>query len=437
MPGEALSWLEQEARALLTRLERVRSFALQETMVPAAMLSAEAQAAIEHSLAGGRRRLHRLVREYLRWLRENPEVAPARAQRRFTLLRLHFNAVLTGFDLFADAVTQRSEHGTGVWLSGLDVVAADALRLPVEAYPPPPVVCYLDRGHGAAIRRARTRLPGGGENPVAVIRIPRERMVGSGVASSLVHEVGHQGAALLGLLPSLRPLLAGMRAGAGGPHAVAWRCWERWISEIVADFWAVATLGVGATLGLIGVVSLPPAFVFRFTLAGPHPFPWIRVKLSLGLGRALYPDPQWDALERVWEQLYPRTRLGPGLQRLLRDLEAGIPPLVTLLVHHRPARLGGRSLREVLAPPERSPAALRAHGGALLRQASPHALPPSLALAALGQARADGRLSPEQESRLLSWLLTEWALHSTLHPPGRGTVRPPAEPAPARPAAAR
>ncbi len=48
---------------------------------------------------------------------------------------------------------------------------------------------------GAAIRRARTRLPGGGDNPVAIIRVPRERMVGSGIASSLVHEVGHQAAA--------------------------------------------------------------------------------------------------------------------------------------------------------------------------------------------------------------------------------------------------
>ncbi len=59
----------------------------------------------------------------------------------------------------------------------------------------------------AAIRRARTRLPGGGKNPVAIIRIPRERMVSSGIASSLVHEVGHQGAALLGLFDSVRAAL--------------------------------------------------------------------------------------------------------------------------------------------------------------------------------------------------------------------------------------
>ncbi|MGH8614458.1 MAG: hypothetical protein ACREYF_21165 [Gammaproteobacteria bacterium] len=53
--------------------------------------------------------------------------------------------MLSQFDLFADALTQRSEHETGVWLSGLDVVAADALSLP-DYYPSPPVVCYLDHG---------------------------------------------------------------------------------------------------------------------------------------------------------------------------------------------------------------------------------------------------------------------------------------------------
>ena len=100
-----------------------------------------------------------------------------------------------------------------MWLSGLDVVAADALALP-GYYDAPPVICYLDRDIGAAIRRARTRMPGGGENPVAIIRVPRERMIGTGIASSLVHEVGHQAAALLDLVDSLRPALRRMQRDA-------------------------------------------------------------------------------------------------------------------------------------------------------------------------------------------------------------------------------
>lgn len=39
---------------------------------------------------------------------------------------------------------------------------------------------------------------------------------------------------------------------------------------------------------------------------------------------------------------------------------------------------------------------------------------PSLAFAVLGQAKADGRLSPEDESEILGKLLTYWAMRSTL-----------------------
>jgi hypothetical protein len=33
-------------------------------------------------------------------------------------------------------------------------------------------------------------------------------------------------------------------------------------------------------MGLMAVVSLPRAFVFRLDARDPHPVPWIRVKLS-------------------------------------------------------------------------------------------------------------------------------------------------------------
>ena len=85
-------------------------------------------------------------------------------------------------------------------------------------------------------------------------------MVGSGIASSLVHEVGHQAAALLDLVNSLRRCSQALQRK-GGAEQPAWNIYERTISEVVADFWAVARVGVAATTGLMGVVSLPRAFV--------------------------------------------------------------------------------------------------------------------------------------------------------------------------------
>jgi hypothetical protein len=412
----ALTFLAQETRALLTRLERVKPFVLYETMVLAAAPSVAAQSAIERYLAQGRNELRQITLAFLRWLNseEARRTPPDEAQRRFALIRLRFNGILAQFDTFADVITQRSERDNGVWLSGLDVVAADALALPGGYFVPPPVVCYLRRGQGAVIRRARTRLPGGGETPVAIIQIPRERMIGSGVASSLVHEVGHEGAAQLGLISSLRPVLRDLQRQ-GGPGGLMWQFWERWISEILSDLWSVARVGVAGTTGLMGVVSLPRPFVFRVSPDDPHPIPWVRVKLSAAMGAALYPDPQWTALAATWEALYPRQGLKPAMQWLLAALEHSIPAFVSVLINHRPPSLQGNSLQEVLAGADRQPANLRAlfdaWGGSRLQM---QAAPPSLVFAVIGQAKADGRLSAFDESRMLSDLLNDWAMQSSL-----------------------
>jgi hypothetical protein len=410
-------FLAQEARSLLTRLSRVKPFAWQMPMVGAAAVSVRAAGAIERFLAKGRRELYGMVARFLEWLQGNGRTSPPeQSQRRFALLKLRFNSVLTQFDIFADVLTQRAQHETGVWLAGLDAFAADALALPGNYYQTPPVICYLDRGHGAAIRRARTRLPGNAQNPVAVIRVPRERMVGSGIASSLVHEVGHQGAALLDLVNSLRPVLQRMELRAGTERQ-AWVLWGRWISEIVADFWSLARLGVAATLGLMGVVSLPPVFVFRVALDDPHPFPWIRVMLSCALGKVMFPHRQWEDLAALWESLYPPTGLDPGRHALIARLRATTQAFTSLLLSHRPATLRGASLGEVMSPVGRQPADLaalkrrwrRLPGEALSAS-------PTLAFAVIGQARADGTITPEEESDVVGHLLNHWALKESLNP---------------------
>jgi len=405
--------LNQEARALLERLVRVKPFVLTEPMLLAASLLPAAQIAIERFLAKGRHELKQRIGEFLDWLQEGGRQAPPEElQRRFVLLRMRFNSILSQLDLFNQVITQRSENELGVWLSGLDVVAADALAMP-GYYDPPPVICYLDRGIGAAIRRARTRLPGGGESPVAVIRVPRERMIGSGIASSLIHEVGHQGAALLGLVPSLRLALQGKERVSRDPFV--WRLWERWISEIISDFWSIARVGVVSTLGLIGVLSLPRAFVFRINLSDPHPVPWIRVKLSCAIGDSLYPHSQWRRVAELWNSYYPLGDLADPRRDLFERLEKSFPEFISVLINHSSTSLRGRSLAEAMTVEQRSPARLNSlfdEWRKMPRQL--YSASPSLVFAVLGQAKADGGLSPEDESELLAKLLSFWAMRSTL-----------------------
>ena len=305
--GLATRLLEHEARGLLTRLDQVRPFALHETMVPAAALPYDAQLIIERFLHASRGRLREKVHGYLDWLHgQGRQAGAAEQQRRFVLIRLGFNDVLSQFDLFTevDHPAQRArDRASGCpastyWRgtrSGSTSTATSTCR-PCATWP---------AGPGAAIRRARTRLPGGESNPVAIIRVPRERMVGSGIASSLVHEVGHQGAAQLGLVESLRGDLA--RAASKDPQG-CWPTWDKWISEIVADCWSVGKLGITSTVGLLAVVSLPAFFVFRPSGNDPHPVPYLRVLVSATIGEAIYPHPQWAAMRHTWKQLYPTQR---------------------------------------------------------------------------------------------------------------------------------
>ncbi|QUN30790.1 hypothetical protein KB879_13290 [Cupriavidus sp. KK10] len=407
----ALRLLEQEVLGIRARLDAQLPYALQMPMVPAANVSDEAMGAIERHMQAARRQLRIRIARFLRDLRHALPVPVdvARAQQRYALLKLYFHAALTHFEIFAEVLTQRSQHGTGIWLSGLDVAAQDGLRQPGLSMAPPPVICYVERGHGGAIRRARTRLPGGGANPVAVIRMPRERMVGTGVAASLFHEVGHQAAALLDLVNSYRRASAAS-FGCGPAHSI-WRVWERWISEIVADLWAVSRVGIAATCGLMSVVSLPRAFVLRINLDDPHPAPWIRVKLSIAMGNALYPHPQWAELAQLWERLYPPSQMSASQRKSFETLGAAIPAFVSALLSIRPPSLQGRMLGEALRLPDRHPRLLLQRWHMVRSRPQQYlADTPTLAFAVLGQARFSGLLPASQELGVISELLQRWAL---------------------------
>jgi hypothetical protein len=171
-------------------------------------------------------------------------------------------------------------------------------------------------------------------------------------------------------------------------------------------------------------MSLPRVFVFRLNPDDPHPVPWVRVKLSCAMGRALYPHPQWDRVERLWESFYPPTGLAPDYRALLAAFASTMPEFVELLMTHRPASLRGRSLAEVMDTTARTPARLgeyyRAWGTTMARLTR---IPPSLAFAIIGQARADGRITPEVESRTLVDLLYYWALRSTFDDATRASAR--------------
>lgn len=406
-------FLTNESHALLTRLSQLQPFETSSPMVISAAIPLEARRGIYELMQKGKGMLRRRVRNFIRHLKTDSYTSIEQCQQMYSLLKLQFNALLDQFAIFSDVISQRSEHNTGIWVAGLDALAKDALHVDHQQYKPPPVICYLDRGHGAAIRRAGTRLPGGESNPVAVIKIPRERMVASGIGSSLVHEAGHQVSVLLDLIASIKPMLE-ERAEADEVYAHEWLLLSRWISEILSDMWAVSMLGISATTGLVSVVSLPRYFVFRAVDDDPHPFPWIRVKLSLAFGKVLYPDEQWHRLERLWETMYPLQGLQQQMAALIERLEHIIPDFVRSVLEHQPQRLQGRMLHNIFPLQLRQPAQLRniyQQWQADMEQMKNQR--PTMVFAVVGQARADNTISPKAENRLLSSMLRHWAIMNT------------------------
>jgi hypothetical protein len=84
-------------------------------------------------------------------------------------------------------------------------------------------------------------------------------------------------------------------------------------------------------------------------------------------------------------------------------------------VSFRPAALRGKSLQEVMPLAERHPERLGGYYRAWT--ASPaqwQAASPALVFAVIGQAKADGKISPEAESKLVGEMLSYWAMRSAL-----------------------
>lgn len=404
-------YLINESQSLISRLQQVKPFSMTMPMVKGASISTKALDEIVGLLEKGKKEIHLSITQFIEKVNNAKQLQKGsnELQTGFTIQKLRYNSILDQLDIFADVLSQRGEHDVGIWLAGLDVLAEDGLEVCKNHFDIPPLMVFLERGHGAAIRRARTRLPGGDENPVAVIQIPRERMVGSGIASSLIHEVGHQAAEGMELTKGIRIEL-GKKMQSATKNKVAWKHYERWISEILADCWAMGHLGISATLGLMGVVTLPKYFQFRLDLDDPHPAPYVRVKLSCAFGKALFPNQQWDKLWQMWQIFYPIDDLPADKKSILTMLDEEEKNFVQLVLSYKSDSLKGKQLAQIFPYAERQPVQLQTLfqqwkiDTNLMERASP-----TMVFAVLGQAKFDQTINAVEENKILTQQLRNWA----------------------------
>ncbi len=208
---------------------------------------------------------------------------------------------------------------------------------------------------GAAVLRANLRLwDGTGVNPVAAIKITHHNLLRN---TALIHEAGHQAAAVVGWNEELASKLADGLTGA--PDGVA-GAWASWASEIGADAFAFVHTGYAAVAALHDVLAAEDAVVFRHTSGDPHPISYIRVLLGVEMCRQFYDAGPWDDLAQAWVTLYALAK-APGDTRALLEASLAVLPSIVRITLREPMRaFQGRSLAALINPDRVKPAALLA-----------------------------------------------------------------------------
>lgn len=294
-----------------------------------------------------------------------------RVRQRVVAFRRRFLQVETMLDFYGDAVNTRTSPKLGAILRGCDFLASQSLE---RALAPlgrsvPPVLVYIDKGFGASILRAGLRFwTGGPLSPAAVIKITRHNL---GRPTALVHETGHQFAAIVGWNEELA---AALQRELAGPSAEVASMWAATASEVAADCFAFAHAGYGSVAALHDVVAGEEKSVFQLMPGDPHPVAFVRVLLGVQMCVRFFGAGPWDELAAAWVRTYP-VRRAPHDVRGLLELSVELLPKIVDVCMRRPMRaFGGRSLAALVDPAAVRPDALKRialEGGAAL-YTSPH-----------------------------------------------------------------
>ncbi|HEU4780963.1 MAG TPA: hypothetical protein VFS58_13855 [Steroidobacteraceae bacterium] len=265
------------------------------------------------------------------------------------------------FDTFMDILTQRHSPALGPQLRGCDVLAAESLRRDTPAL----IACrtpivYCNRGYGAAVVRSDARLHADIPNILPLIQIPYGRLQEKLQLTSLLHEVGHEAAGRLALLPPMRAAITTELTQHGTSSAVV-ELFVHWLSEIAADLWSFLASGVAHAATLREILALPAEHAFRLSMQVPHPPPYLRALLGFQLCRDTWGAGPWDAWEDQWLANYPREDCPPTTHDLFDAARAALPQVSHILLRARYKTIGGRRLAQLFDLEALAPLSLSRH----------------------------------------------------------------------------
>jgi hypothetical protein len=276
-------------------------------------------------------------------------------RRQLLTFRNRYARAETTLVFFADAINTRTNAKMSGYLKACDILAYRSMSMVLDPLgkPTPNTLTYFEKGVGAAVLRANLRLwDGTGVNPVAAVKATYHNLLRN---TALIHEAGHQVAAITGWNEELAAKLA---TGLPGAPAGVPAEWASWASEIAADAFAFAHTGYAAVAALHDVVAAEDVVVFRHTRGDPHPISYIRVLLGVEMCRQSYGDGPWDDLAQAWLALYPLSEAPDATRALLDESVPLLPSIVRLILQEPMRAFAGRSLVGLVNPERVRPQAL-------------------------------------------------------------------------------
>ncbi len=278
-------------------------------------------------------------------------------RRQLLNFRNRYTRVETTLVFFADAINTRTNPKMAGYLRAYDTLAYRSMAMLLDQLgkSTPCALSYFEKGIGAAVLRANVRLwDGTGVNPVAAIKITHHNLLRN---TALIHEAGHQAAAVVGWNEELAAMLASGLSGA--PVGVPGE-WASWASEIAADAFAFVHTGYAAVAALHDVLAAEDALVLRHTPGDPHPISYIRVLLGVEMCRQFYGGGPWDDLAQAWTQLYPLQEAQGSTRALLQASLPLLPRIVQITLREPMRAFQGRPLATLVNPERVKPQALLA-----------------------------------------------------------------------------
>jgi hypothetical protein len=356
--GEVRSFIEAKVRGLAARARRLSQFSHQDVGIRPEDIPYTPSRA--HFAAASQRlgEIDRHVSQTLTELQrevQRPTFSTEDILRRAALVEREVDRARRAYGLFFDVFSQRGTYFAPA-LAACDTIAADCFQVVRRAAPGlfrEPLlkpVTYLEHSFSPATFRRGVLLRRllGERNPFPLVRVPYERIESPWGMGVVLHEIGHNLQADLGIWLETQQAVQRRVLQATG-NAWLTRIWTRWHKEIFADLIALLLGGPASARAMKDFLAYPASRVLAFRPLGVHPTPYVRVFIQVEMLRRMGFAAEARRVASIWSQLYAR-HIGRGrVPRMILTSANQIIPHVVDEIAYQPRRgLAQRALADVV-----------------------------------------------------------------------------------------